>query len=304
MAELTRYRNVVFDSIRWTGFSYRDDDVVVSTPPKCGTTWMQTLCAMLMFDSVEFGRPLSEISPWLDMQNRAIGAVLGDLDGQRHRRLIKTHTPLDGIPLDPRATYVCVGRDPRDAAISFEHHRANLDIDAFMAIRAAEVGLGDLAELGPPPAPPAEDPVERFWAWAEEDAVAGLPRILHHFQTFWDHRADPNVALFHYGDLLADLPAQLRRLADTLEIEVTDGRIEEFAAAATFTSMKARTEDLVPNARGGFWRDTGAFFRTGRNGQWRGLLDDDGLRRYEDRVARLVGPDLAAWAHDGGTVPV
>ena len=62
MAEVKRYTNVVFDSARWEGFPFRADDIVISTPPKCGTTWMQPLCVMAVLDTVEFDRPLAEIS--------------------------------------------------------------------------------------------------------------------------------------------------------------------------------------------------------------------------------------------------
>src|SRR5918997_952744 len=96
--QLIRYRGLVYDSARWAGFRFRPDDIVISTPPKCGTTWMQMLCAMLVFDATEFYRPLGDISPWLDMQTSDLAAVMAELDAQDHRRLIKTHTPLDGLP--------------------------------------------------------------------------------------------------------------------------------------------------------------------------------------------------------------
>jgi hypothetical protein len=80
------------------------------------------------------------------------------------------HTPLDGVPVAEGVTYICGARDPRDVALSFQHHWANLDRDAFMAARARAVGLSDLKELGPPPGPLPEDPMERFWLWADADA--------------------------------------------------------------------------------------------------------------------------------------
>jgi len=296
-----RYRNLVYDSSRWDDFPFRPDDIVISTPPKCGTTWTQMLCALLIFDSTTFDRPLARISPWLDMQTRSLDSVLSDLEAQTHRRFVKTHTPFDGLPYDECVTYLCVGRDPRDVSQSWDHHWSNLNIDAFMADRAAAVGLDDLAELGPPPPEPSEDPVERFWAWAESDEGTGpdLGAILHHFQTFWDQRGDANVALFHYGDLSADLTGQLRRLADVLAIEVSDERIDELAAAATFDRMKERAPDLAPNTDQGWWHSTEGFFHRGTSGQWRHLLDDEGQARYDARVAELVPPDLAAWAHHG-----
>src|SRR5206468_2547901 len=129
-----RYRNLVYDSARWDGFEFRDGDIVISTPPKCGTTWTQMLVAMLVFDATEFDRPLALISPWLDMSTRPLDSVLADLDAQTHRRFIKTHTPLDGLPWDERVTYVCVGRDPRDAGLSMDHHMSNMNFDVLLAM--------------------------------------------------------------------------------------------------------------------------------------------------------------------------
>ncbi|HET7474592.1 MAG TPA: sulfotransferase domain-containing protein [Dermatophilaceae bacterium] len=302
MSTMKRYRTVVFDSARWEGFRFRGGDIVISTPPKCGTTWMQTCCAMLVLDTVQFDRPLARISPWLDMQTNARSDVVENLEAQSHRRIIKTHTPLDGLPFDERVTYLCVGRDPRDVALSFEHHMANLDWQAFMTARAAAVGLEDLEDFGPPPGPPSPDPLARFWQWCSGDGGNGsvtLSTILRHLQTFWDRRDDPNIALFHYSDLLADLPGQFRRLAEVLAIQITDSRVEEFAAAATYDSMRRRADDLVPDVDNRIWLSNRDFFHRGRDKQWTELLDPPALSRYERRVAELVEPDLAAWAHAG-----
>jgi hypothetical protein len=66
------------------------------------------------------------------MVTRARTEVFADLAAQTHRRFIKTHTPLDGIPNDPTVTYICVGRDPRDVALSMDHHIDNMDVGAFL----------------------------------------------------------------------------------------------------------------------------------------------------------------------------
>jgi hypothetical protein len=50
----TRYRSILADSSRWDGFAFRPGDIVISTPPKCGTTWTQMLCALLIFDGMGF----------------------------------------------------------------------------------------------------------------------------------------------------------------------------------------------------------------------------------------------------------
>ena len=102
--ELVRYRGPVYDSERWRGFAFRPGDIVISTPPKCGTTWTQMMCALLVLQEPVLEQPLSVLSPWLDMLTRARLDVVADLEAQRHRRFIKTHTPLDGLPLDASVT--------------------------------------------------------------------------------------------------------------------------------------------------------------------------------------------------------
>ena len=302
-----RYRGEVYDSDRWRGFRFRPDDIVISTPPKCGTTWTQMICALLVLQRPELDRPLSTLSPWLDMRTRARRDVVADLEAQGHRRFIKTHTPLDGLPLDPSVTYICVGRDPRDVAISMEGHRDNMDIEAFRAaIREAAAIDGIDVEVGSPVPPRPDGERERFWHWVDDDtppALSGtsLRRTLHHFQGFWDVRDQPNVVLLHYDDLKSDLEAQMRGLAGRLGIEVADDRWASLVAAADFDAMRSRAGRLAPRSGDtSLWRDEGRFFRRGSSGQWRSLLDADDLRRYERRVAALVAPDVAAWAHPTG----
>lgn len=261
------------------------------------------LCALLIFRTPELPAPLSTLSPWLDMNTRPLDAVLADLDAQTHRRFIKTHTPLDGLPWDERVTYVHVARDPRDVALSWDNHMANMDLAAFTAIRVEAVGADDLAELGitGPPPPPPDDPAERFWQWLEgnpdDDTPFGLEMLAQHAATFWARRDEPNVHLFHYGDLRRDLAGQLTRLAELLGEDPPD---EWLVAAATFEAMKARADELTPNTDTPFWRSTERFFDRGRPGEWRRFLTDDTAeRRYEKALAARVPQDLADWLHHG-----
>src|SRR5436190_1016654 len=126
MTLVRRYEGVVYDSSRWDGFELRPGDIIISTPPKCGTTWTQMICALLILQEPELPLPLDRLSPWIDMVTRARAEVFADLQAQTHRRFIKTHTPLDGLPNDPTVTYISVGRDPRDVAPA--HRRAPPDV--------------------------------------------------------------------------------------------------------------------------------------------------------------------------------
>ncbi|HET7172977.1 MAG TPA: sulfotransferase domain-containing protein [Nocardioidaceae bacterium] len=133
---LSRYRTDVEDSARWDGFDFRAGDIVISAPSKSGTTWTQMICALLVFQTPDLPAPLSTLSPWLDMRVRPIEEVRRHLAAQEHRRFIKTHTPLDGVPYDERVTYLAVFRDPRDVVVSLLHHGRNLDRQRIAALVA------------------------------------------------------------------------------------------------------------------------------------------------------------------------
>ncbi|MEY2431381.1 MAG: aryl sulfotransferase [Acidimicrobiaceae bacterium] len=301
---LRRYRSLLADSQRWEGFEFRDGDIVISTPSKCGTTWMQMICALLVFQDPELSGPLTKLSPWMDVQTDTIDNVRAALDAQTHRRFIKTHTPFDGLPHDERVTYISVGRDLRDAGLSWDNHFRNMNLEVVLNARVEAVGMDDIAELIPDALPdPSSELIERFWHWVDHDGrqsegFSGLKAALHHLSTFWEHRDDDNVALFHYADLKADLEREMRRLASILNIQVPEEKWPRLVTAATFDRMRDRAEQLAPQVSvDGFWNDSARFFNEGSSGQWRSLLNDDDVARYEARARSLAPPDLIDWVH-------
>ena len=43
-----------FDSTIWNDFDFRDDDIVLATYAKSGTTWMQQIVSQLLFKGEDF----------------------------------------------------------------------------------------------------------------------------------------------------------------------------------------------------------------------------------------------------------
>jgi len=258
------------------------------------------LCALIVFDGAEFPAPLNQISVWLDQTTRPMDEVRALYAAQQHRRFIKTHTPLDGLPTNDDVTYVVVGRDPRDVMVSMEHHHANMDMERVLALRDAAVDNGDLGTL-PARAVPSEDPAARFRAFVETTEVSGPPNlttVLRHLDTAWQRRNRPNVVMCHYADFSTDLPGELRRLAQALGYEMSNARASELAAQATLEEMRDRSHEVAPNAQE-IWRDHRAFFRAGAFGEWRERVTRVELAAYDQAVAALVEPELALWAHLG-----
>jgi len=296
-----RYHTTLEDSTRWEGFEFRPGDIVISAPSKCGTTWVQMICALLVFQTLDLPAPLTTLSPWLDMRVRPLSEVRARLAAQRHRRFVKTHTPLDGLPADDRVTYLALGRDPRDVALSLRHQGANLRRDVLR-------GLLDEPDAFPGegmgPAGPAEERTY-FLRWMDNDDdpvenLDSLRGLVWQATQAWTRQGEPNVLLLHYGDLTRDREGEMRRLAGGLGIDVPERVWAELVAAAGFEQMRTRSAELVPDEGLGIMRSTDRFFRTGTSGGWRDVLSDDDRARYDARVSALAAPDLADWLHHGG----
>jgi aryl sulfotransferase len=288
-----RYQSSDEDSGRWTGFPFRRGDIVISTRSKSGTTWMQMICALLVFQTPDLPAPLSELSPWLDWLINDRDEVWGRLAAQSHRRFIKTHTPLDGIPLDPRATYIVVARHPLDMAVSLYHQGANLDRER----------MRELSGQPEPTEPPGPRPSLHDWLveWIEaetrpEGDLDSLPGVMHHLSDAWVRRDEPNVLLVHYDDLQADLDRQMRAIATSLDIAIDEPTWPALVEAATFDHMQSHADDLVPDV-GNIFKDRSRFFRQGTSGAGLEVLSDEELARYHQRAADLAPPELRSWLH-------
>ena len=285
-----RYRSHDDDSGRWTGFAFRVGDIVISTRSKSGTTWMQMICALLILQTTELPARLTELSPWLDFLGTPLDSVVARLDSQQHRRFIKTHTPLDGIPLDPRATYIVVARNPLDAAVSAYHQGHNLDRER-------------MRELTGQAQPTTTSLSEHAWllAWIDADPdprehLDSLPGFAHHLSDAWTRRDEPNVFLVHYQDLTDDLEGEMRRIAEQLGIEVSASLWPTLVSAARFDAMQTRAETLAPDPAD-ILVDHAKFFRRGKSGSGRALLSAAELAQYDDRAKALMPAEMVAWLH-------
>jgi hypothetical protein len=146
----SRYLSSEEDSDRWRGFEFRAGDIVISTRSKSGTTWVQMICALLVLQTPDLPAPLGRLSPWMDWLVEPLDEVRERLAAQPHCRFIKTHTPLDGVPEDPRVTYIVAARHPLDMAVSLYHQGGNLDRERLRHLTGAAEPDGPRAPRLPP----------------------------------------------------------------------------------------------------------------------------------------------------------
>jgi aryl sulfotransferase len=305
------YQNHHLDSTRWDAYEPRDDDIVISTSIKAGTTWTQSIVrelvvhTMLQSDSVSQAHlPAvdNQASIWLDARFRGPVAEMHQrLAMQPHRRLLKTHLPLDGLPFYPQVKYIIIGRDPRDVFMSLWNHYADYKDDFYAR-------LNEDPNLPGAHFPRCPESIHQFWqewisrGWFEWEQE-GYPYWgnMHHTQTWWQYRHLDNMLFVHYADLLADRRREITRIAHFLEIEVTDSIVEAVVEHTQLSAMRERGTQRDQESQGHliFRGGSSTFFNKGTNGRWQDTLTADELAMYEETKSKILTPDCANWLEHG-----
>jgi aryl sulfotransferase len=298
MAEESRWprktrelHNHHFDSTIWNDLVFRDDDIVISTYAKAGTTWMQQIVGQLLFD----GDPdlaVAEMSPWLDLRVPPKDVKLPLVEAQTHRRFLKTHLPVDALRFSPSAKYIYIGRDGRDVVWSMYNHHANANRSWYEALNDTP------GRVGPPIEPPPDD-IRQYWRdWMARDGHPFWP-FWENVRSWWQIRELPNVRLVHFANLKQDMETQIQRIAEFLGVRIRESRWEAIVRHCSFDWMKKNARKSVPLG-GAFW-DAGAevFIHKGVNGRWMDTLTPDESAEYESRADVELGRECARWLATG-----
>ncbi len=277
----------VIDSRPWNDFAMRDDDIVITTWSKSGTTLMQQIVGQLIFS----GEPdiyCEERSPWIEFRLREGALALAA--AQTHRRYLKSHMAIDALVYSPSAKYIMVGRDIRDTYWSWHNHHMSFN-ESILAYLSA------LYPDQPPFTYPNPDTRLAFFHWLENDAYPNWS-FWDYTQGWFDARHLPNLKLVHFANLLADLPGQIKEIAEFLDIEIDPETFPAVLEHCRFDYVRR-----LAVAREGMYavfKEGGAsFINKGTNGRWRDVLTADDNARIDAIVAEHLTPDCAHWLATG-----
>ena len=271
------------DSQRWSAFAPRMDDIVVCTPSKSGTNWVQAILALLLTGDPQVDAAPATQAPWIDMRDEPLEVLLARLEAMTGRRQVKTHTPLDGIPFWSDLRYITVYRHPIDVHFSMRSHVLNMKENPFPGLFP-------------------DDPRDSFHQFLDHTVTdaTGLKEIVGHFRATYARGERANLLRLHYADLQRDLPGATAQIAGHVGISHPAPLMTELVHSARFATMKANAARVAPLAGWSFWRDDAAFFASGTSNKWEGILMQDDLAAYDARISALLEPEARRWLEWGG----
>lgn len=152
--------------------------------------------------------------------------------------------------------------------------------------------------MGPPIAPPPESITQYFNEWLEKD---GYPfwSFWENVRSWWAIKDLPNVYMLHFSRLKQDMPEEIRKISNFLDIPIDESKWEDILHHCSFDYMKANATKSVPLG-GAFW-DGGAqtFIHKGTNGRWRDTLSAEEVKNYEKHANTQLGVECAKWLATG-----
>lgn len=258
----------------------RSHDVVITTYPKCGTTWMQQILLLLTRGADSKVNPMAD-APWIEAsvcsyvrKEESIASPMMSIDemlalevpSKEHGGLRpwKTHSPVGSVPWKGGvaqanavgAKLVIVSRHPKDAAISMLHHTKNIPPFAFD---------GNWEEFAPLF---LEGKVEHscFWDWHRDWWLA-------------KEQYPDTVLWVHFEDLKKDFKNEIKRIVSFLGLEKSDEELEKVTERCTFSSMKTESKDRGDKKKG--------HFRSGKAGGWVDVMSAETVAAFDKKTEKM-----------------
>ena len=276
----------------WNGFKFRDDDIIIATWGKSGTTWTQQIVGQMLYGG-RTDLSFSDLSPWVDFRLPPKAEKMAEIEAQTGRRFLKTHLPVDALVFSSKAKYLYIGRDGRDIAWSIFNHHIHLNDFGY------ELNNDSPGRVGPPfPRPFTNDVREYFHSFIENDGESWWPFWVN-MRTWWEIRDLPNVMLVHYQNLKDDMEEWMRRIAAFCEIPIDESKWNTIVGHCAFDYMKKHAASSTPLG-GIVWEGGGeTFINKGTNGRWRDTLTPQEIEVYERTAIAKLGEDCAHWLATG-----
>ena len=199
-------------------FVPRSSDVIVATPMKCGTTWMQQIMHQLRSGGDMTFTGIGEVVPWIDLAYD-VGQDL-DAEHKYQPRCFMTHAWYDDCPKGGK--YIVVYREPCASFYS-----------AFNFFEKKHFQPGEIT---------LDEFVKNVMKRNEKMRV----NYFQHLLSWWPKRNDPNVLFLLYEDMLDDLESAVRVVASFMGIE-DEASITNAVKMSTFDFMKQNQDKFATN---------------------------------------------------------
>jgi hypothetical protein len=260
------------DPVTLANFTARNTDVLITTGPKAGTTWMQQILHQLRSGGDEHFDYIDDVVPWLEFPRPALTPqqIQQRYEAIANPRVFKTHCTFEQTPGVDTAKIILTFRDPRDCCISFYHHIMDMTDEAkAQHLRHIPKDLDEHVEN-----------------WL--NAASWYRNV----SSWWPHHDKDNVLLLRYEDLRHDLGDGMDKIIDFLGWTLSPEQKQRALSNASFPWMKANAQRFMAKDQNGKpLFKPGGFIRKGEVGNGKEHLSEDQERRILNKAKECLTSD-------------
>ena len=227
----------------------REDDVILTSYPKSGNTWIRFfLCNLISLrewdgKTVTFSI-LNETMPELGVSN-----LLRDWPHGTIPRFVKTHKEYWPLVFSENRSVLLV-RDPKDVMVSYYNYKT---------------GRGDI------------DGSVKFSNFIRKPGV-GLESWCIHYKS-WKDKSD---VVIYYEDIKSDDVKEFLNMLNSLRISVEDSLIKEAAQRSQFKEIRKIEKEFGTGEKGSDFKGRRKFTRKGGTGGWKKYFKKSDISYYQN----------------------
>ncbi|XP_075035085.1 sulfotransferase 1C1-like isoform X2 [Mixophyes fleayi] len=264
----------IWDQIH--NFQAREDDILIATFPKAGTTWMSEIMDLMLLEGdVEksMRAPCIVKVPFIDLYPKPMKSGVDNANAMESPRLLKTHLPIQLLPpsfWDKNVKVVYVARNAKDCMVSFFYFQR---MNKFLT----EPGTWD----------------EYFSKFLAGDVPWGS--WFDHVIGWWKAKNKHQILYMFYEDLIEDPKREYRKLLKFLGKDLSDEVLEKIHHHTSFQAMKENpmtNYSFLPATL--FDQSISPFIRKGKVGDWKNhFLVAQNIVFDEEYKKRMEGSGLS-----------
>lgn len=239
----------IWDQIH--NFQAREDDILIATFPKAGTTWTQEIVDLIMLNGdVErsMRAPCFVKVPFIDLNPKPMLSGVDAANAMKSPRLLKTHLPIQLVPpsfWEKNVKVIYVARNAKDCMVSYFH------------FQRMNKGLPDPGTWN-----------EYFSTFLAENVAWGS--WFDHVIGWWKVKDKHQILYVFYEDMIEDPRREIRKISTFLGKELTEEVVDAIQHHTSFDAMKDNPMtncSVLPSSV--FDQSISPFIRKGKVGDWK-----------------------------------
>jgi len=213
------------DPVILANFVARPTDVLITTAPKAGTTWMQQILHQLKTGGDTDFFSIDRVVPWLELPRpgKTADEILSAYQAIGDPRIFKTHCTYEQTPGVDTARIILSSRDPRDCCVSFFHHVMDMTSEARQ-----RSGLQQYRDFD-----------SFFEDWLTQASW------YRNVASWWPQRERVNLLWLRFEDMKRDLAASIDRIIGFLGWTITAAQRAAAIDHSSFDWMKQHADKFT-----------------------------------------------------------